>query len=163
MTEAFQLADRLLTRDPNNSLAHLTAAVRAIGDGQYAAARAQLAGGDAGRAHDVTTTLLTAWSFAGVNDGRHALDTLDRIRDPSFAVFRDYHAGLIADLTGNPTEALKRLKAAYRRREEYAAARRRLRALSGAARRHGRRQAHLLRTSRMCCRTIRSSTARWRI
>jgi tetratricopeptide (TPR) repeat protein len=113
MPEAFQLADRLLARDPSNSLAHLAIAVRSIADGQYAAARAQLAGGDAGKAHDVTTMLLTAWAYAGVNDGRHALDTLDHIRDPAFAVFRDYHAGLIADLTGNPTEALKRLKLAY--------------------------------------------------
>jgi len=113
MGDAFQLADRLLTRDPNNSLARLSVAVRAIADGQYAAARAQLAGGDAGKAGDVTTTLLGAWSFAGLNDSRHALDLLDRIRDVSFAVFRDYHAGLIADLTGNAPEALKRLKTAY--------------------------------------------------
>jgi tetratricopeptide (TPR) repeat protein len=113
MGDAFQLADRLLMRDPNNSLARLTAAVRAIADGQYAVARVQLAGGEAGKAHDVTTTLLTAWSFAGLNDGKDALTTLDRIRDASFAVFRDYHAGLIADLTGNGPEALKRLKAAY--------------------------------------------------
>jgi tetratricopeptide (TPR) repeat protein len=113
MEDAFQLADRLLMRDPNNSLARLTVAVRAIADGQYAVARVQLAGGEAGRAHDVTTTLLTAWSFAGLNDGKDALTTLDRIRDASFAVFRDYHAGLIADLTGNAPEALKRMKAAY--------------------------------------------------
>jgi tetratricopeptide (TPR) repeat protein len=113
MGDAIQLSDRLLTRDPANSLAHLTLAVRSIADGQYAAGRMQLALGDAGRAHDVTTTLLSAWSFAGLNDGHDALTTLDRIRDPSFAVFRDYHAGLIADLTGNAPEALKRLKAAY--------------------------------------------------
>jgi tetratricopeptide (TPR) repeat protein len=113
MTDAFQLSDRLLSRDSNNSLARLAVAVHAIGDGQFATARAQLSGGDAGRAHDVTTTLLTAWSFAGVGDGRDALAALDRIRDPSFAVFRDYHAGLIADFTGNTPEALKRLKAAY--------------------------------------------------
>jgi tetratricopeptide (TPR) repeat protein len=113
MGDAFQLADRLLTRDPNNSLGRLSVAVRAIADGQYAAARAQLAGGDAGKAGDVTTTLLGAWSYAGLNDSRHALDLLDRIRDVSFAVFRDYHAGLIADLTGNAPEALKRLKTAY--------------------------------------------------
>ena len=37
MGDAIQLADRLLTRDPNNSLAHLTLAVRSIADGQYAA------------------------------------------------------------------------------------------------------------------------------
>ncbi len=63
MGDAIQLSDRLLMRDPNNSLAHLTLAVRSIADGQYAAGRMQLALGDAGRAHDVTTTLLSAWSF----------------------------------------------------------------------------------------------------
>jgi tetratricopeptide (TPR) repeat protein len=113
MPDAFELADRLLTRDPNNSLARLTEAARGIVDGQYAAARAQLAGGGAGKAHDLTTTLLTAWTYAGVNDLRHALDTLDRITDASVTVFRDYHAGLIADLLGNAPEAGKRLKAAY--------------------------------------------------
>ena len=53
----------------------------------------------------MTTTLLTAWSYAGAGDQRHALDTLDHIREPSLAVFRDYHAGLIADLLGNGFEA----------------------------------------------------------
>ena len=70
-------------------------------EGQFVAARAQLAAGEAGKAHDVTTTLLTAWSYAGAGDLRRALETLDRVRDPSVAVFRDYHAGLIADLLGN--------------------------------------------------------------
>ena len=65
------------------------------------------------RAHDVTTALLTAWSYAGQTDLRHALDTLDRIRDPSVFAFRDYHAGLIAGLLGNAPEAQRRLKSAY--------------------------------------------------
>ena len=113
MPDAFELADRLLIRDPNNSLARLTEACRAFADGQYPVARAQLAGGGAGKAHDLTTTLLTAWTFAGAGDLRHALDTLDKINDASVTVFRDYHAGLIAELLGNTTEATKRLKAAY--------------------------------------------------
>ena len=113
MPDAFELADRLLSRDPNNSLARLTSASRAMVDGQYAIARLQLAGGGAGKAHDLTTTLLTAWSYAGVGDLHHALDGLDRITDASVTVFRDYHAGLIADLLGNAPEAAKRLKAAY--------------------------------------------------
>ena len=78
--------------------------------GDYGSARAELYTRDA---RDVTTSLLTAWSYAGQNDVRRALETIDRIRDPAIAAFRDYHAGLIADLTGNPTEAQRRLKSAY--------------------------------------------------
>ena len=113
IAESFPLADRLIARDSGNSLAHLTLAVRSIAAGQFVAARGQLGSGDAGRAHDVTTTLLTAWSYAGAYDLRHALETLDHIHEPSLAVFRDYHAGLIADVLGDPPEALRRLKAAY--------------------------------------------------
>jgi len=113
MSDAFELADRLLIRDPSNSLARLTEACRAFVEGQYAVARAQLAGGGAGKAHDLTTTLLTAWTYAGTGDLRHALDTIDHISDASITVFRDYHAGLIAELLGNTPEATKRLKAAY--------------------------------------------------
>jgi tetratricopeptide (TPR) repeat protein len=113
VANGFLLADRLIARDPGNSLARLALAVRAIAEGQFVAARAQLSAGEAGKAHDVTTTLLTAWSYAGAYDLRHAIETLDRVRDPSVAVFRDYHAGLIADLLGNTPEAQSRLKAAY--------------------------------------------------
>ena len=63
VADGFPLAERLIARDPTNSLARLALAARAIADGQYAAARTQLAAGDAGKAHDVTTTLLTAWSL----------------------------------------------------------------------------------------------------
>lgn len=110
---AFALADRLAAKDPGNSLARLALATRSFQQGQYAAARTQLSSGEAGRARDLTTTLLVAWAYAGAGDLRHALETLDRVRDPSVQVFRDYHAGLIADALGNPAEAGRRLKAAY--------------------------------------------------
>jgi tetratricopeptide (TPR) repeat protein len=111
--DSFSLAERLIARDPMNSLARLAIGARAIADGQFVAARAQLAAGEAGKAHDLTTTLLAAWSYAGAGDQRRALDTLDHIREPSLAVFRDFHAGLIADMLGNGFEAQRRLKAAY--------------------------------------------------
>jgi tetratricopeptide (TPR) repeat protein len=110
---ATALGERLLTRDPGNSLARLAIAVRDIDQGQFAAARTYLAPGDPSRARDVTTALLSAWSYAGQSDLHHALDTLDRIRDRSVFAFRDYHAGLIAGLLGNPAEARRRLKSAY--------------------------------------------------
>ena len=106
------LAERLLTRDPTNSLARLATAAHAIEQGQYAAARAQLSSAD-GRSRDVTSAFLSAWCYAGQSDLHHALDALDRIRDPSVAVFRDYHGGLIADMLGNAAEARRRLKSAY--------------------------------------------------
>ena len=63
-------------------------------------ARSSWSSADPTRTRDVTTALLIAWSYAGQSDLRHALDALDRIRDPSVVAFRDYHAGLIAGLLG---------------------------------------------------------------
>src|ERR1700722_13672387 len=112
-TSASSLGERLLARDPNNNLARLAIAVRDIEQGQFASARAHLAGTDAMRVRDVTAVLLTAWCYAGQSDLRRALDALDRIRDPSVFAFRDYHAGLIAGLLGNVAESQRRLKSAY--------------------------------------------------
>ena len=109
---ADMLAERLLARDPTNNLARLAVAVHAFQQGQYATARAQLAGHDP-RSQDVTSALLTAWTYAGQGDLRHALDTLDRLRDPSVVPFRDYNAGLIADQLDNVPEARRRFKSAY--------------------------------------------------
>ena len=47
--DANALAERLVARDPNNSLARLATAVHAIEQGQYAAARAQLMSATRGR------------------------------------------------------------------------------------------------------------------
>ena len=61
------------------------------------------------RARDVTTALLTAWSYAGQSDLRHALDTLDRIRDPSRLRFsrlsRGPDCGPAGKLRRGPTAA----------------------------------------------------------
>ena len=112
-TSANALGERLLTRDQNNNLARLAIAVHDIEQGQFATARTHLASADAMRVRDVTTTILTAWCYAGQSDLHHALDTLDRIHDRSVLAFRDYHAGLIAGLLANSAEAERRLKSAY--------------------------------------------------
>ena len=106
------LAERLIARDPTNNLARLATAVHAIAQGQYGAARAQIVSLD-GRSRDATSAILAAWCYAGQTDQRRALDALDRIRDSAMGPFRDYHAGLIADLLGNSQEARRRLKSAY--------------------------------------------------
>ncbi|WP_051335740.1 tetratricopeptide repeat protein [Methylocapsa acidiphila] len=113
MPEAFALANRLIAREPDNSLAHLALGVQAIKAKQFAVARAHFAKGGAGQQRDITATLLTAWCYAGEGNARRAIELVDRLRDENFAVFRDYHAGLIASNANNNAEAAKRMKSAY--------------------------------------------------
>jgi tetratricopeptide (TPR) repeat protein len=112
--KAAALADKFVQRDPHNGLARLALAVRAFAQGQYGQARAHLAAGaPIGRTKDLVSIMLTAWAYAGAKDERHALDALDQIGEKSLGVFKDYHAGLIADALGDSKEAEARLKSAY--------------------------------------------------
>ena len=74
MQEAFRAAERLAQRDKANGLAHLALGVRELRARQYVKARDHLNKGGPGRAADLTSTLLTAWSFAGAGDGKRALE-----------------------------------------------------------------------------------------
>jgi tetratricopeptide (TPR) repeat protein len=116
MNEAFRTAERLVQRDGSNGLAQFALGVRALKAKQYAQARAALAKGGRGRQADLTATLLTAWSYAGEGkaEAKKALETVDKLKgERAYTQFREYHAGLIAEVTGNPAEAERRFKAAY--------------------------------------------------
>jgi tetratricopeptide (TPR) repeat protein len=113
MPDAFALAQKLVARDSHNSSARLTLAVRDFKAKSFAAVRNQLNAGVAVAQRDITTTLLTAWSYVGSGEIKKALALVDTMSDPSFAVFRDFHAGLMLDVAGRTQEAGARLKAAY--------------------------------------------------
>jgi len=113
MLDAFTLSDRLLAREPTDGLGHLALGVRALKNKQWAQARAQLAKGGPSEQRDVLATLLTAWAWAGSGDEKKALEYCDRLNDDNFAVFRDFHAGLIADMMGDQATARARLSSAY--------------------------------------------------
>jgi tetratricopeptide (TPR) repeat protein len=114
MQEAFRAGERLAGKESASGLIQLSIGVRDIKARQYAPARASLTKGVKGRAADLTATLLSAWAYAGAGDGKKALETVDRLKgERSYTVFRDYHAGLIAELTGNAAEAERRLQSAY--------------------------------------------------
>lgn len=114
LPDAFRQAEKLVARDPTNGLANLSLGVRQIKASQWSAARQNFSRSGRGAATDLTATLLTAWSFAGAGDGKKALDTVNKLRgERYYNTFRDYHAGLIAAVTGDDKEAEARLKAAY--------------------------------------------------
>ncbi len=70
LPDAFRAAERLTSRDGSNGLAQLALGVRQIKAGQFAQARQNFARSGRGAAADLTGTLLTAWAFAGANDGK---------------------------------------------------------------------------------------------
>jgi len=113
MPDSFTLAERLVAKDPNNGLAHLALGIKAIKAKQFALARTQLSKSGASQERDITAALLTAWTFAGTGETKKALESVDKLKDENFSIFRDYHKGLIADVGNDTTEAGKRLKAAY--------------------------------------------------
>jgi tetratricopeptide (TPR) repeat protein len=114
MQEGFKSAERLSGKEATSSLAQLALGVRDLKARQYVSARTYLTKGSKGRAADLTATLLTAWAYAGAGDGKKALETVDKLKgERSYTVFRDYHAGLMAELTGNAAEAERRLQSAY--------------------------------------------------
>jgi tetratricopeptide (TPR) repeat protein len=112
MDAADALAQKLIQRDPHNSSARLTLTVRDFRNRNYAAARARLRAGGAGKG-DLTSILLTAWSYVGSGEVKKAIAIVDTMSDPSFAVFRDFHAGLMLEVAGKTDEAGARLQAAY--------------------------------------------------
>lgn len=108
------LAERLVAVDPSNRLGRLALAIRAIKARQFATARTQLGQALRGPMPDVVSVLVTAWAWQGSGDTTRALKEADSLRgNDLIAVFRDLHAGLIAEAGGKLQEAEKRLKAAY--------------------------------------------------
>ena len=113
--EAVRLADRLIQLDRNNRNAHLVLGVKALKTKNYKEARQQFGQATRGPVTDLTATLLTAWSAAGANDSKGAIDIIDKLSGPEwYAIFKDMHAGLILDLGTNKKEAGKRLEHSYK-------------------------------------------------
>jgi Flp pilus assembly protein TadD len=114
LTEAFKLADRVLQRDPQNALAHLTLGVRALKNRQFLTARSSFSkAGGRGRNADLSAAMLVAWTHVGSGELKKALETLDKFTEPQLAVYRNFYGGMMADVAGDKREAAKRFKLAY--------------------------------------------------
>lgn len=112
---AFPLADRLAKLDSNNRWARLALAVRAMKAKQFVTARTQLSRQPKGPTQDVVGILLSGWAWQGSGNTERALKTVDMLRGNELAeLFRDLHAGMIAETAKNYAEADRRLSAAYK-------------------------------------------------
>jgi tetratricopeptide (TPR) repeat protein len=113
--EAMRLAERIVKSDKGDRIARLVLGVRAIKQKQYQAARQQLNQSVRGPITDLAATLLSAWASHGAKDTRGAIESIDKLKGPDwYALFKDHHAGLILELSGNKKEAGKRLERAHK-------------------------------------------------
>lgn len=113
--DAVKYADRVAATDKSDRVARLVLGVNALKKKQYPVARRELAQSVRGPITDLTATLLSSWAQFGAKDTKGAVAAIDRLAGPDwYAIFKDLHAGLILDLSGNEKEAGKRLERAYK-------------------------------------------------
>jgi tetratricopeptide (TPR) repeat protein len=113
--EASKLAERLLDVDHTDRISRLVIGIRELKLKHYGAARQQFVQSVRGPVTDLTASLLQAWALYGSGDARAAVDTLDKLSGPDwYGIFKDLHAGMILDLSGNKKEAGVRYAAAYK-------------------------------------------------
>jgi tetratricopeptide (TPR) repeat protein len=113
--EALPVAEQLIARDRGARLARLTLGVEAMRTQRWERARTQIRAGAQGPLGDLTSAILIAWAHYGQGNIDDALSTLERLSGPDwYATFKQYHAGLIADLAGRRADALKRFAQAHK-------------------------------------------------
>ena len=113
--EAVKFARRILHTDQTDRVARLVLGVHAVKEKHYRAARRELTQSVRGPITDLAATLLTAWADYGAGENKAAIVAIDKLSGPDwYAIFKDLHAGMIADLAGNKKEAGKLLAQAYK-------------------------------------------------
>jgi tetratricopeptide (TPR) repeat protein len=112
--EGVELASRVIRADGNDRLARLVLAIKAITDRRFRSAVQTLRLAERGNVSDITGALVGAWAAHGLGETDEAFGILERLRGADwYNIFRDFHAGLIADAAGRRAEAGRRLAAAH--------------------------------------------------
>ena len=111
---AQRLAMRLVVHSSGNSLARLVLGVANLKAKRFVSARGQFTSIGDKSSPNLIAALMAAWSLAGSGKTHDALALLDTLQDPSFATFKDFHAGLIASVGNDRKDATTRLASAYK-------------------------------------------------
>ena len=113
--EAVLFAKRIVRSDKGDRVARLVLGVNAIKQKHFRTARHDLTQSVRGPITDLAATLLGAWSDFGAGSSKNALAAIDKLAGPDwYEIFKDLHAGMIADLAGNEKEAGIRFEKAYK-------------------------------------------------
>ncbi len=111
---AEEFATRVLGFNSQQRMARIVLGLRDFRNRHYADARRNFLAAAYTPVGELTSALLIAWAYAGEGELNPALKALDRLDvNESFANFKAFHAGMIADYLGNAIRAEASYRKAY--------------------------------------------------
>jgi tetratricopeptide (TPR) repeat protein len=114
MADAEEFATRVLSFNSQHRMARIVLGLRDMRFKRHAAARQHFAKAAYTPIGELTSGLLTAWSYAAERKGGEAMTALDKLdSNDSFANFKLFHAAMVADYTGQHLRAEGFYKKAY--------------------------------------------------
>src|SRR5688572_24756203 len=114
MKKAEELAIPVVSLEPKHRLGRMVLGLKEFSAGRHGTAIDHFKQIDATPLDELTSNLLVAWTAAAQKNGKAAMAALDKLgKNEYFAVFRDFHGALIADLLGQPARAEAFYKKAY--------------------------------------------------
>lgn len=114
MEAASRFARQVLEFNDQHRLSLLVLALDAVRDNKHAVARENFARAAYTPIGELTSALLSGWSYAAENNLTGALAELEPLkRNQAFENFRLFHAALMADMTGDVTRAEASYRLAY--------------------------------------------------
>jgi tetratricopeptide (TPR) repeat protein len=117
MADAENLAEKVIEFNSQQRMARVVLGLKDMRAGQFDGARQNFAEAAYTPVGELTSALLSAWSYAGEGNLAPALKELDKLSaNESFANFRQFHEALIADMLNSKLRA----EAAYKKAFEQA-------------------------------------------
>ena len=114
LPKAEDYATEVLKFNSQQRMARIVLGLREFRARRYEEARKNFAEAAYTPVGELTSALLTAWSFAGEGELNPAMKALDRLdSNESFGTFKAFHAALIADYLGNAIRAEASYRKAY--------------------------------------------------
>jgi tetratricopeptide (TPR) repeat protein len=113
--EAVKLADRVLKIDKSNRVARLVIGVSDLKRNKFDAAVRNINQSVRGPITDLVATLIGSWALYGAHEVKGALANIDKLAGPEwYPIFKDLHAGMIAEIANRDKDAGLRLERAYK-------------------------------------------------
>jgi tetratricopeptide (TPR) repeat protein len=114
MANAEEFATRVLSFNSQHRMARIVLGLRDMRFRRYPEARMHFAKAAYTPIGELTSALLTAWSYAAERKSGEAMKALDKLDgNDNFANFKQFHAALVADFTGQILRAEGYYKKAY--------------------------------------------------